>query len=138
MKLENKKIVNLILLVLILVFAFLVRVYNIENVPSGVYPDEAVNGIDALKALTTGDYQWFYPDNNGREGLMMNLVALSFKIFGVSIFALKLPSAIFGVLTVLGTYLLTKELFRSRRAGLLAAFFTAFSFDNYFLAINKY
>ena len=128
MKLENKKIVNLILLVLILVFAFLVRVYNIENVPSGVYPDEAVNGLDALNSLTTGDYQWFYPDNNGREGLMMNLVALSFKIFGVSIFALKLPSAIFGVLTVLGTYLLTKELFRSRRAGLLAAFFTAFSF----------
>lgn len=128
MKFENQKIVNLVLLTLILISAFLARIYNIENIPSGVYPDEAVNGIDALRAIHTGQYQWFYPDNNGREGLMMNLVALSFQIFGVSIFALKLPSVIFGTLTVLGTYLLTKELFRSQRAGLIAAFFVAFSF----------
>jgi 4-amino-4-deoxy-L-arabinose transferase-like glycosyltransferase len=128
MKFENQKILNLILLLLIILFAFIVRFYNIENVPSGVYPDEAVNGTDALSAITTGEYSWFYTDNNGREGLMMNLIAFSFQIFGVSIFALKFPSMIFGTLTVLGTYLLTKELFRSQRAGLLAAFFVAFSF----------
>lgn len=128
MKFENKKTLNLILLLLILAFAFTVRFYNIENAPSGVYPDEAVNGIDALNAIHNHDYRWFYTDNNGREGLMMNLVALSFQIFGVSVFALKFPSMIFGTLTVLGTYLLTKELFRSQRAGLMAAFFVAFSF----------
>jgi len=128
MKFENKNYLNLFLLFLIIIFAFIVRIYNIENVPGGVYPDEAVNGIDALEAIHSGNYQWFYPANNGREGLMMNLITLSFQIFGVSIFALKFPSAIFGTLTVLGVYLLTKELFRSQRAGLMAAFFTAFSF----------
>jgi len=128
MKFKNQKILNLFLLLIIIIFAFIVRFYNIENAPSGVYPDEAVNGIDALNAISTGEYRWFYTDNNGREGLMMNLIAFSFQIFGVSIFALKFPSMIFGTLTVLGTYLLTKELFRSQRAGLLAAFFVAFSF----------
>ncbi|MFZ2154076.1 MAG: glycosyltransferase family 39 protein [Candidatus Moraniibacteriota bacterium] len=128
MKFKNQKIVNLTLLILIMLAAFTVRFYNIENVPSGVYPDEAVNGIDALGAASSGNYQWFYPANNGREGLMMNLISFCFQIFGVSIFALKLPSMIFGTLTVLGTYLLTKELFKSQRAGLLTAFFVAFSF----------
>ncbi len=128
MKFKNKRILNLVLLFLIVASAFVLRFYNIENAPSGIYPDEAVNGIDALDAITTGNYQWFYPANNGREGLMMNLIAFSFQIFGVTALGLKFPSIIFGTLTVLGTYLLTKELFRSQRAGLLAAFFVAFSF----------
>lgn len=128
MKFKNQRIFNLALLFLIVTFAFALRIYNIENAPSGVYPDEAVNGLDATQAMTTGNYLWFYPDNNGREGLFMNLIAFSFQIFGVTILGLKFPSIVFGTLTVLGTYLLTKELFRSQRAGLLAAFFVAFSF----------
>ena len=128
MKFKNKRILNLTLLFLIVLAAFIIRFYNIENAPSGIYPDEAVNGIDALRASSTGNYQWFYPDNNGREGLFMNLISFSFKIFGITALGLKFPSMIFGTLTVLGTYLLTKELFRSQRAGLLAAFFVAFSF----------
>ncbi|KKP68611.1 MAG: hypothetical protein UR66_C0004G0011 [Candidatus Moranbacteria bacterium GW2011_GWE1_35_17] len=128
MKFKNQRILNLVLLLLIVVCAFALRIYNIDNAPSGIYPDEAVNGIDALDAISSGNYQWFYPANNGREGLMMNLIAFSFQIFGVTILGLKFPSIVFGTLTVLGTYLLTKELFRSQRAGLLAAFFVAFSF----------
>ena len=123
-----KKIVPILLLTLILAFAFAVRIYNIEKAPSGIYPDEAVNGIDALKTFYSGNYKWFYTDNNGREGLFMNLIALSYHIFGVTILGLKFPSIIFGFLTVLGSYLLSKELFRSRRAGLFTAFFVAFSF----------
>ncbi|EKE16557.1 MAG: hypothetical protein ACD_11C00001G0001, partial [uncultured bacterium] len=115
MKFKNQRILNLTFLFLIVACAFVLRIYNIENAPSGIYPDEAVNGIDALDAITTGNYQWFYPANNGREGLMMNLIAFSFQLFGVTALGLKFPSIIFGTLTVLGTYLLTKELFRSQR-----------------------
>jgi len=117
-----------IILTAIIVLAFFVRFINIDHAPPGVYPDEAVNGEDALRALETGHFQWFYPANQGREGLMMNLIALSFNLFGVSILTLKLPSIIFGTLTVLGTYLLTKEMFRKERTALLAAFFMAVSF----------
>ncbi len=123
-----KKALPTIFLLIILALALVVRIYNIENVPSGVYPDEAVNGMDALHASQTGDYRWFYTDNNGREGLFINLIALSYRLFGVTILGLKFPSIIFGFLTVWGTYLLTKELFRSRRAAFLTAIFVAFSF----------
>lgn len=125
---EKTKVLYLIILTAILILAFWVRALNIEGAPSGVYPDEAVNGMDALGAFKTGNYEWFYPDNNGREGLFMNLIAFSYSIFGVTMMGLKFPSIVFGTLSVLGTYLITKELFRSRRAGLMAAFFVAFSF----------
>ncbi|MDO9230988.1 MAG: glycosyltransferase family 39 protein [bacterium] len=123
-----KKTKKYILLALIISFGFFLRVYNIENAPPGIYPDEAVNGEDALRANATGNYQWFYPANQGREGLFMNLIAFSFKFFGASIFTLKLPSIIFGTLTILGIYLLAKELFKSERIGLISAFLTAVSF----------
>ncbi len=123
----SKKTKIYILLALIIALGFFLRIYNINNAPPGVYPDEAVNGQDALKANDTGQYQWFYPDNNGREGLFINLIALSFKLFGVSILTLKLPSIIFGTLTILGIYLLAKELF-GQRVGLISSFLVAVSF----------
>lgn len=128
MKIKMKKILPSLLIFLVLALALIVRVYNIDKTPSGIYPDEAVNGVDALHAFRSGDYRWFYTDNNGREGLFMNLIALSYHFFGITILGLKFPSIISGVLTVWGTYLLTKELFRSRRAAYLTMIFVAFSF----------
>jgi 4-amino-4-deoxy-L-arabinose transferase-like glycosyltransferase len=125
---KNKKFFHLALVVLILLAAFSVRFYNLGNLPSGVYPDETVNGVDALQANETGNYKFFYPNNNGREGFFINLQALSLRAFGNSIAALRLWSAIFGTLTVLGVFLLTTELFRNIRAGFIGAFLTAFSY----------
>ncbi|MFA7209762.1 MAG: glycosyltransferase family 39 protein [Parcubacteria group bacterium] len=125
---KNKKIPVYILLSLIVALGLFLRAYHIDTVPPGIYPDEAVNGQDAIRALETGEFQWFYPANQGREGLFMNLVALCFKFFGISILTLKLPAIIFGTLAILGTYLLAKELFQKERIGLIAAFLYATSF----------
>jgi len=116
------------ILLLITVIGFGLRFYDIESLPSGLYPDEAMNGTNALDANRTGDYQIFYPDNQGREGLFINIQALSIKAFGSNMTALKLPSAIFGTLAILGVGLLAWELFRSRYAALIAAYLTATSY----------
>ncbi len=107
----NTKHKILILLLLILAIAVFFRFWNLAQIPPGLYPDVAINGNDALHALQTGQFKVFYPENNGREGLFINLIALSFWLFGASILAIKIVPAIIGVLTVLGLYLLTKELF---------------------------
>ncbi|MFA5777663.1 MAG: glycosyltransferase family 39 protein [Parcubacteria group bacterium] len=127
MEIKNKKVATYILLTLIIALGFFLRVYNISSAPPGLYPDEAVNGTDALQANDTGEYQWFYPANNGREGLFMNIIAMCFKLFGASVLTLKLPSIIFGTLTIFGTYLLAKELF-GKRVGLISSFLVAVSF----------
>jgi 4-amino-4-deoxy-L-arabinose transferase-like glycosyltransferase len=101
----------IIILLIILAIAIFFRFYKLAEIPPGLYPDVAMNGTNALEAIKTGDFKVFYPENNGREGLFMNLIALSFIIFGPSILAIKIVPAFFGTLTVLGLYLLTKNLF---------------------------
>ena len=98
-------------LVLIIIIAAYLRVANIESVPPGLYPDEAMNGNNALEALDTHDFKVFYPENNGREGLFINIQAIFISFLGNEPWVLRLPSVIFGILTVLGIYFLTKEFF---------------------------
>ena len=123
---------TIIFLLIILVIACFFRLWHLESIPPGLYPDEAMNANDALQALKTKDFKVFYPENNGREGLYINLIAFSFAIFGVGIWSIKIVSAVIGILTVLGIYLLTKELFRKHKdsevIALLSSFFLATSF----------
>ena len=118
------------LLFVILLIASFFRFWQLKSIPPGLYPDEAINGNEAY--LFPGKV--FYPENGGREGLFINLVSLSFKIFGPSAFSIRFVSAFFGVLTVLGLYLLSKEIFYHFSEGkreivsLLASFFLATSF----------
>ena len=110
------RITPFILLLLILILGAFLRFYLIQEVPLGLYPDEAMNGNNAMEALATGEFKIFYPENNGREGLFINLQAISLAVFGNEPWALRLVSAIFGTLTILGIYLLTKELFSQNQA----------------------
>jgi 4-amino-4-deoxy-L-arabinose transferase-like glycosyltransferase len=126
----------LLLLIVILAVASFFRLWQLNSVPPGLYPDVAINGNNALETLKTGNFNLFYPDNNGREGLIMWLIAFSFLIFGASVWSIKIVAATFGILTVLGLYLLTKELFaqatsdkrQATSIALLASFFLAISF----------
>ncbi|MHB9020007.1 MAG: glycosyltransferase family 39 protein, partial [Minisyncoccota bacterium] len=120
------------LLLLVLIIASFFRLYNLSGidtgVPPGLYPDEAINGNNALEAIDTNDFKIFYPENNGREGLFINIQALFLKLFGNEPWVLRLPSAIFGILTILGIYLFGSILFNNTSIGLLSSFFTAISF----------
>ena len=123
---------ELLFLVIILMIASFFRLWKLSIIPSGLYHDEAINGNEAI----TLPGQVFYPENNGREGLYINLISLSFAIFGPSILAMKFVSATIGILTIPGLYLLTKELIsqitdnkkQETTIALLASFFLATSF----------
>jgi hypothetical protein len=112
----------------ILIAAFALRSYHIDTIPSSIYPDEAQNGVDGQLANASGNYKLFYPTNNGREGLFINLQAMSIKYIGNTVFGLKIWSIIFGTLTVLGIFFLTSELLQNQVAGLVGAYFTAFAY----------
>ncbi len=112
-KLKSLLTTHYFLLSIIIIIAAFLRLYNITDLPPGLYPDEAMNGNNALEAISTGNWKVFYPENNGREGLFINIQALSIALFGNFPWALRIVSAIFGILTVLGLYLLTKELFNN-------------------------
>ncbi|MFH1894422.1 MAG: glycosyltransferase family 39 protein [Patescibacteria group bacterium] len=135
---KNSKLLIIIFLLIIIGIASFFRLWQLDSVPPGFYPDVAMNGTDVLQSLHDGHLELFYPNNNGREGLFMWLIAGSFWIFGVSVWSLKFTAAIIGIFTVLGTYLLAKELFKkvgvkylaenNEHIALLSSFLLAVSF----------
>ena len=124
-KLSNGQVYAL--LTVILIIAAGLRFYGIKTVPPGLYRDEAADGANAVEAWETGDFEVFYPEDNGREGLYINVASVSIHFFGSNAWALRLPAAVFGLFTVLGVYALTAELV-SPLTGLAAAFFLATSY----------
>lgn len=123
-----EKYLKIIILSAILLIAGFFRFYQLADVPPGLYPDVAINGNDALAANYAGDYKVFYPENNGREGIFINLIAYSFKIFGPSIWAIKFVAVLFGFLTILGLYLFANELFKNWQIAALSSFLMSISF----------
>ena len=84
----------------ILLLAAFLRLHQFTVLPPGFYVDESMYGNNAMEALETGHFHVFYPEDNGREGLYINLVAFSVKVFGNQPWAVRLPSVFFGVATV--------------------------------------
>jgi 4-amino-4-deoxy-L-arabinose transferase-like glycosyltransferase len=122
-----------LLLTTIVILASFLRLFHIAAIPPGLYPDEAMDGNNALEIAHRGPFlsglKVFYPENNGREGLYVNVVAVLIKLSGGihEPWIVRLPAAISGILTVLGLYFLAAELF-GNQVGLLAAFLLATSF----------
>ncbi|MDP3696976.1 MAG: glycosyltransferase family 39 protein [Candidatus Taylorbacteria bacterium] len=118
---------ELLVIVSIVAIAVFFRFYQLDSIPPGLWPDEAANGVDALKALDERDFKIFYPANNGREGLFINIQAISVGLFGPEPWSLRVVSAVFGTLTVLGLYLLVRHMYDWRTAA-IASFFLSVSF----------
>jgi 4-amino-4-deoxy-L-arabinose transferase-like glycosyltransferase len=84
-----------------------------------------MDGDNAVEVVETGQWKAFYPEDNGREGLYIDTLALMYKVWPVDKpWFLRLPAEVAGVLTVAGMYFLASELVGADMA-LLAAFFTA-------------
>lgn len=118
----------LLILAGIVLFAGLTRFAALDQIPDGVYTDEAINGVQGWEAAMHGSFQIFYRENYGREGLWINLIGVTERVLGVSQFSLRFWSAMAGTLTVIGTFLVASELFQSDTIALLTAFFIATSF----------
>ncbi|MEO8604684.1 MAG: glycosyltransferase family 39 protein [bacterium] len=119
-------------LALVVLLALGLRVYELADVPAGLYCDEAGNGYNAYALGNAGI------DENGR---VLPLYVWSFgtayknpvyiysdilpvKLLGLSEFSARLPAALFGAATVLGLFLLGRALFGAW-VGLWAGLFLA-------------
>ncbi len=105
------------------------RLWEIKTIPPGFSYDESMYANNAVEAWETGHFKLFYTENNGREGLWINMLAPVLSFFGENQpWVSRTLAAIFGILTVLGLYFLARVLFKSERIALLSGFFMAASF----------
>ncbi|HUV71487.1 MAG TPA: glycosyltransferase family 39 protein [Clostridia bacterium] len=106
-----------IALIVVILSALFLRVYKLAEFPTGLNADEAAIGYNAYSLLQTGKdefgHSWpinFQSFNDWKPGLYFYLVLPWVKILGLNEWAVRLPSAVLGVLTVLVGYFLVKEL----------------------------
>ncbi|MGD2048375.1 MAG: glycosyltransferase family 39 protein, partial [Chloroflexota bacterium] len=99
------------------------RFWQIDQLPPGLYRDEAFNGLDALDVITgqrDGESPFYFEANNGREPAYIYLTALSVYLFGRTVLSVRLAAAVIGTLTTWFTYKLAKTWF-GQGIGLLSA-----------------
>jgi hypothetical protein len=121
---------------IVLLVAAALRFVALAEIPPGLYFDESANGVDALRVIG-GWHPVFFPGDQGREPLVIYLQAAAMVLIGPSPMALRLPSAMLGVLTVAATYA-TFRVFAGRVAGLIGACLLAGSFWHVMLSRHAF
>lgn len=123
-----------LILFIILALAFTLRFIELDTVPISPDWDEVSLGYNAYSIMQTGrdEYGKFFPVvlrsfDDYKPALYSYFAIPSISAFGLTVLAVRLPSVIFGVLAVLGTYLLVKELFNKKNIALLSASLLAIS-----------
>lgn len=123
-----------VILGLILLLAVFLRFWQLGSIPPGVHADEADTGYSAYSILKTGldphgefNLAALTDSNTGgtHPPLYTYLLIPLVKIFGLNTFIERFPSALFGVLSVLLVFFISRKLFRSDQVSLVAAFLFA-------------
>ena len=114
---------NKILLLIIVVIATFLRFYQLGTNPPSLTWDEAALGYNAYSLGLDGKdefgrflpYDYLESFGDFKPPVYAYLDIIPIKIFGLNEFAVRFPSAFFGVLTVLITYFLVLRIFNNRK-----------------------
>lgn len=122
-----------LILILIISLSMFLRTYHLSTNPPALYGDELSFAWNAWNILHTGtdEYGTPYPlhfraFNDYKAPIPVYMLVPVFRLFGMNAFSIRLPVALFAVLTVFVTYLLGKTLI-DKKTGLIAAFLLAVS-----------
>lgn len=123
-----------IFFILIIILAFVLRFWHLGSVPISLNWDEVSWGYNAFSILQTGkdEYGKLLPlilqsYNDFKPAFYAYLTIPSLVMLGLTNFAVRAPSAMFGVISVVATYFLVKELFKRKDLALISSFLLAIS-----------
>lgn len=129
-----KNLLRFTLIFLILFLASILRFWQLGQVPPSPDWDEVALGYNAYSIMFTGkdEYGKTFPIilrsfDDYKPALYTYFVIPFIKLFDLTIVAVRLPSAIFGIFAVLASYFLVKELFKRDSLALLVSFILAIS-----------
>lgn len=111
-----------ILLIILLLFSLLFRVVNLENFPAGLNADEAAIGYNAWSLIQTGKDEhgvsWpsvFRSFDDYKPAVYFYLVLPFVYFLGLTVEAVRLPSAILGTLSVWFVYQLALLFYKQKK-----------------------
>ena len=126
--------ITLVALVLVVLLGFVLRFYKVVLDPPSLNWDEVSIGYNAYSILKTGRDEWgkFMPVHfkaYGEYKLPVQIYSSipGIAIFGLNEFGVRITPVIYGVLTILFLFFLTKELFEDKRIAFVSSFLLAIS-----------
>lgn len=111
---------------ILLVGAF-ARLIAFGDAPAGLQHDELYDALDGVSIVERGNFQLYYPDNQGREGGYMWLNALSALFLGRNTLMVRYASFALDMLMLALLYRVGVGMF-NKRVALIAVGFAAVSF----------
>ena len=112
------------IIIFLMISGFILRIHDLGT--QSFWIDEAISSIAAIAFLDNGSPVLPSGVLYSRGILNTSLIALSFKIFGFTEFAARIPSVLFGTLTISLAYLIGSR-WGNARIGVIAAVLVAFS-----------
>ncbi|MBI2856313.1 MAG: glycosyltransferase family 39 protein [Chloroflexi bacterium] len=123
---SNAALVEGGLLMAILALAVSLRLLVLKDMPFGLWYDEAIHGMSAVKILEEGSYRPIFVPAANVASPMIYVQAASIWLLGRNTVALRLPSVLMDLGLIALLYLLTRRLL-GRRIALVVAFLLAVS-----------
>lgn len=140
---RKTKIVYLILIILFI--ATFLRLYKLSTIPPHLTPDEASLGYNAYSILKTGRDEYgtllpiiFKSFGDWKPGLYVYTAVPSVAIFGLSEFAVRLPSVLAGVFAIWLVYKIVDLLFPKKNFSFLIFNFSLGEIAAFLLAISPW
>jgi len=110
------------IIVPVLLLAAFLRIYHLDTIPNGFLPGEAMRGYDAYSLGHTGAdsfgvrFPLFLRGFDDYVAALYSYVAAPLVYFGLSVFSLRLTSALLGILTVAVAFQISRRPFGNTAA----------------------
>ena len=129
------------ILILVILLGFFLRICQVSLMPPSLNWDEVSHGYNAYSIIKNGTDEWgvsfpliFRAFGDYKLPVYIYATAASEIFFGLSAFAVRFPSVLSGVVSIVFMYLLTRKLFKEEKVALITAFLMAISPWDLFLS----
>ncbi len=125
---------TIILIIIIMLIGSFLRLWQLDTHPAGLNADEAALGYNAYSLIQTGKDEYgaawpltFKSFGDYKPGLYVYIIMPFVATMGLNEWAVRLPSAFFGIGTVLLVFFLAKEIFKNDWIGICSSMLLAIS-----------
>jgi streptogramin lyase/4-amino-4-deoxy-L-arabinose transferase-like glycosyltransferase len=123
---------------LLFLLALFLRLWRFDELPYGVWYDEAENGLQALRILENPGFRPLFVGSIHAPSHYVYLIAAAFQAFDVSVHSIRLVSVLMGLATVAAGFLAGRELFGRAGGWMLAALVAVARWNVNFSRIGMY
>jgi len=109
---DHRRATRWLAIIAVMMIAAFMHLYLLNSYPTGLDPDAAQDGMDALKPLRYNVWPFYIAINSNPDPMYVYTAALTTQLFGARAISMRFASVIYGLWGIAATYLCLAELGR--------------------------